>query len=414
MTTTKPTFVIVGASLAGAKAAETLRSEGFDGRILLLGDEPVRPYERPPMSKEYLRGEKGFEAAAVHDAGFYASKGIELRTSTTVTAIDPVASTVQLASGESIVYERLLLATGAAPRRLLVPGADLAGVLYLRNVADADALRHAITAGGPVVVVGAGWVGTEVAASARQMGCDVALVETASVPLERVLGPEVGAVYRVFHAGHGVQLHFGVGVESLRGTASVEEVRLSDGTALPAATVVVGIGAVPRTELAQAAGLALGNGVLADEHLASSAPHIYVAGDLADAFHPLYGVHVHLEHWSAALNQGPAAAKGMMGTPTVYDKTPYFYSDQYDLGMEYRGWAPSFDQVVFRGDPASGVFLAFWLESGRVLAAMNANIWDAGEALEALVRERPEVDPARLGDPDVELSALGGFGAAAG
>jgi len=402
----KRTFVIVGASLAGAKAAETLRTEGFDGHVVLIGEEAVRPYERPPLSKEYLRGEKGFDDAAVHDEGFYDANAIELRTAAAATVLDPGASEVTLASGERIGYDRLLLATGAQPRHLSVPGAELAGVHYLRSVADADALRQVIAASRQVVVIGAGWIGAEVAASARQLGAEVAMVELASVPLERVLGPEVGAIYRDLHAEHGVELHFGVGVESLRGTAAVEEIRLTDGTVLPAEVVVVGVGVTPRVELAQGARLALDNGVVVDEHLLTSAPGVYAAGDVANAFHPLYGTHIRLEHWSAALNQGPAAAKNMLGEPTAYDKVPYFFSDQYDLGMEYRGWAPAWDQVVFRGDPGTGEFIAFWLRHGRVLAAMNANIWDAGEALEALIRSGHLVDPAQLVDSDVDLASL--------
>ena len=404
------TIVIVGASLAGAKAAETLRDEGFDGRVVLVGDEPVRPYERPPLSKDYLRGEAGFDAAAVHDAGFYDTRHIELRAATTVSAVDPSASTVTLGSGERLGYDRLLLTTGATPRRLTVPGAELDGVRYLRTVADSDALRDAVraaaAASSPVVVIGAGWIGAEVAASARQLGAEVAMVELGAVPLERVLGPEVGAVYRDLHAAHGVQLHFGAGVEALRGAGTVEEVRLSDGTALPAGVVVVGVGVVPRTELAEAAGLDVENGVVTDEFLATGRPGVFAAGDVANALHPLYGTRIRLEHWSAALNQGPVAARNMLDRRVAYDKTPYFFSDQYDLGMEYRGWAAGFDQVVFRGDPAGGEFVAFWLGGGHVLAAMNANVWDQGDALEGLVRARPAVDPAALADPEVDLASL--------
>ena len=402
------TFVIVGASLAGAKAAETLRAEGFDGRVVLIGDEARRPYERPPLSKDYLRGEKDFDAAAVHPAGFYDEHDIDLRTSTTVTTIGPAERSVTLASGEQITWDRLLLATGAVPRRLSVEGADLPGVLYLRSVEDANTLRQAISPSAQVVVIGAGWIGAEVAASARQVGAAVAIVELAAVPLERVLGPEVGAVYRDLHASHGVDLHFGVGVEAIVGSTAVEAVRLSDGTVLDATAVVVGVGVTPRVELAEAAGLAVDNGVVVDEHLQTSVPGIFAAGDVANAFHPRYGTRIRLEHWSAALNQGPAAARAMLGQQVSYDRTPYFFSDQYDLGMEYRGWAPDFDQVVFRGDPASGAFLCFWLRHGNVAAAMNANIWDAGDAIEALLRGDRPIDPARLADPEIDLAGLAG------
>ncbi|HET9078135.1 MAG TPA: FAD-dependent oxidoreductase [Acidimicrobiales bacterium] len=404
------TFVIVGASLAGAKAAETLRSEGFDGRVVLIGEEPVRPYERPPLSKGYLRGEAGFDDAAVHQQDFYRDQDIELRTSTTVTGLDPRSSEVVLEGGERMSFDRLLLATGASPRRLAVPGADLEGVHYLRTVADADALRARLATPSRLVVIGAGWIGAEVAASARQMGADVAMVEMATVPLERVLGPELGEVYLRLHDAHGVDLHMGAGVEALLGSKAVEAVRLSDGTTLPAEAVVVGVGVTPRVDLARDAGLAVDNGVLVDEHLRTSVPAIFAAGDVANAFHPRYGTRIRLEHWSSALNQGPVAARAMLGRDVVYDRTPYFFSDQYDLGMEYRGWAPAFDRVVFRGDPAEGEFLAFWLRHGTVVAAMNANVWDAGDAIEALLAAGKQVDPEVLADPGVDLRDLSGPG----
>jgi 3-phenylpropionate/trans-cinnamate dioxygenase ferredoxin reductase component len=400
------TFVIVGASLCGAKAAETLREQGFEGRVLLIGAEPDRPYERPPLSKTYLRGESSFDQAAVHDLEYWERHDVDLRLSTTVTRLDPMASEVELESGERIHYDRLLLATGAAPRHLSLPGSDLAGIHYLRTVRDSDAIREAVTSSVPVVVIGAGWIGAEVAASARELGADVTMIDVASVPLERVMGGEVGAVYRDLHAAHGVRLRLGVGIESIAGTEAAEEVRLSDGSAVPAGVVVVGVGVTPKTDLAEACGIEVENGVVTDQFLATTAPGVYAAGDVANALHPLYDRRIRLEHWSAALNQGPAAAKNMLGQSTPYDKTPYFYSDQYDLGMEYRGFAPDFDQVVFRGEPGSGEFLTFWLHRGRVVAGMNANIWDQGDAIDLLVRTRPSVDPARLADPDLELALV--------
>jgi 3-phenylpropionate/trans-cinnamate dioxygenase ferredoxin reductase subunit len=402
------TIVIAGAGLAGAKAAQTLRDEGFGGPIVLFGDEPVRPYERPPLSKTYLRGEVGFDDAAVHDSDFYASRDIELRTSTAVMSVEPAASEVVLEDGERVGYQRLLLATGAAPRALQVPGADLPGVHTLRTVRDADAIRGAVTAGEPVVVIGAGWIGAEVSASARELGADVTMVDLASVPLERVLGPDVSAVYRDLHQAHGVTLRLGVGIDSIRGNGRVEEVWLTDGSVVPAATVVAGIGVLPRVQLAAAAGLEIDNGVRTDAYLGTSAPQVYAAGDVANAWHPLYGTWVRLEHWSAALNQGPVAARNMLGLTTRYEKVPYFFSDQYDLGMEYRGRAQADDPVVFRGDPAGGEFIAFWLHDGVVTAAMNANVWDQGDAIEALLAARRPVDAADLADPDVDLVDLAG------
>jgi 3-phenylpropionate/trans-cinnamate dioxygenase ferredoxin reductase component len=400
------TFIIVGAGLAGAKAAETLRAEGFDGRLLVFGEEPVRPYERPPMSKTYLRGESSFDDAAVHDDDFYTSHDIELHPSTLVASLDLEGSQVQLAAGARLGYEQLLLTTGAEPRRPNVPGVELEGFHLLRTVADSDAIRAAVTAGAPVVVIGAGWIGCEVAASARQLGADVTMVDLVSVPLERVLGHEVGEVYRVLHETHGVRLRLGVGIEAIRGAGRVDEVRLTDGSVLPAGAVVAGIGVLPRTKLAAAAGLEIDNGVRCDQYLATSAPGVYAAGDVANTYYTMYDAHIRLEHWSAALNQGPVAARNMLGLATPYEKVPYFYSDQYDLGMEYRGWAPDYDRVVFRNDPAGGEFLAFWLRDGVVGAVMNANVWDQGDAIEALLRARPVVDPDALADPAMDLAGL--------
>jgi 3-phenylpropionate/trans-cinnamate dioxygenase ferredoxin reductase component len=403
-------FVIVGASLAGAKAAQTLREEGFDGRIVLIGEEDRRPYERPPLSKDYLRGESDFEAAAVHEAGFYEEQQIELRTAASVSAIDLAAREVVSAAGERIAYERLLLATGAEPRRLDLAGGELDGVRYLRTVADADALRAAIEPGAPLVVIGAGWIGCEVAASARALGAQVTVLEQASVPLERVLGTQIGSVFAELHAEHGVDLRTGVAVSELRGADAVEEVRLSDGSVVAAALVLVGVGVAPRVELAQAAGLALENGIAVDERLQSSAAGVYAAGDVADHLHPFYEQRIRLEHWSAALNQGPAAARNMLGAGVPYERLPYFFSDQYDLGMEYTGWARDWDEVVVRGDLAKREFIAFWLRDGRVLAGMNVNVWDVTEPIGALIRSRAQIDRERLRDPDVELASLAANG----
>ena len=403
---TPTNVVIVGASLAGAKAADTLRSEGFDGGITLLGAEPVRPYERPPLSKAYLRGEAGFEVAAVHEFDFYETNAIDLRTSTTVTAVDAKVSEVELASGERIGFDRLLLTTGAAPRGLTVPGSDLDGIFYLRTVTDADAIRAAVTRSVPVVVIGAGWIGCEVAASARQLGADITVVDLGSAPLERVLGTEVGSIYRDLHTDHGVEFRMGVGIESLRGATAVEEVRLTDGSVLPAGVVVAGIGVSPRTDLGVHAGLEVDNGILTNEYLETSVPAIFAAGDVANAFHPTYGHRIRLEHWSSALNQGPAAAKNILGKQAAYDKAPYFFSDQYEFGMEYRGLASPSDEVVIRGDRTEREFIAFWLRDDRVVAAMNANVWDQGDHLDVLVSSRGFVDRGALVDSSVDLGEL--------
>lgn len=397
-------FVIVGASLAGAKAAEALRKEGFEGSVALLGEEPERPYERPPLSKEYLRGEAGPEKLYVHADGFYEAQGIDLRLSCSVTSLDVAERSVGLASGERFGYDSLLLCTGARPRRLALPGADLAGVYYLRDMASSGTLRNAIKAASRVVVVGAGWIGCEVAASARQLGAEVAMVEMAELPLQKVLGPELGRFYRDVHKDHGVEMHFGVAPEALVGSGAVEGVRLADGRTLPGDVVVVGVGAEPRAELAERAGLGTGNGVLTDEFLETSRPGVFAAGDVANAFHPLFGERVRLEHWSAARNQGPAAARNMLGRHEPYTRMPYFYSDQYDVGMEYSGHAPAWDEVVLRGDVAGRMFIAFWVKDGRVVAGMNVNIWDVSGDISDLVASRRPVDTKKLADPHVSLA----------
>jgi 3-phenylpropionate/trans-cinnamate dioxygenase ferredoxin reductase component len=402
------TFVIVGASLAGAKAAETLRAEGFDGRIVLVGAEPERPYERPPLSKDYLRGESERDAAYVHEPGYYEAHDIELRLGERAEALDANASEVALESGERLRYDALLLATGAEPRRLDIPGADLEGVAVLRTLGDSDALRAVIERGGHLVVVGAGWIGCEVAASARQKGMDVTLVEPSSVPLERVLGPELGAIYRDVHADHGVKLLLGSGVEAFEGSGRVERVRTSGGRTVDCDAVLVGVGVRPRIVLADAAGLDVGDGVLVDERLRASAPNVWAAGDIASHRHPFYGERVRVEHWGNALEQGPAAARSMLGAETPYERLPYFFSDQYDVGMEYAGHAAHFDRVVFRGDTAAREFIAFWVDGDRVVAGMNVNVWDVNDAIQTLIRSRAAVDDGRLADPDVSLESLAG------
>ncbi len=403
-----PHVVIVGGGLAGAKAAEALRNEGFDGRVVIFGAEHYPPYERPPLSKDYLRGDAERDKVYVHDEGFYADQNIELRTSARVVAIEPAARQVLLEDGQRLAYDRLLLATGALPRRLSIPGSDLPGVHTLRTLEDAESLRQAITQAHRVVVAGAGWIGSEVAAAARQMGPEVVLVERGTLPLERVLGAEVGAVYRDLHTDHGVELLPRTAVKAFAGARSVEEVQTGDGRRIPCDLVVVGVGAAARVELAEAAGLVVENGIAVDERLQTSAPGVFAAGDVAAAWHPFYQARIRVEHWANALHQGPSAARNMLGVDVVYERLPYFFSDQYDLGMEYTGYAPSWDKVVFRGDPGRRQFIAFWLQDGRVVAGMNANVWDVTGPIRNLIRRRPQVDVSRLADPDVALEDLVG------
>jgi 3-phenylpropionate/trans-cinnamate dioxygenase ferredoxin reductase subunit len=400
------TSIIVGASLAGAKAAEELREQGYEGRIVLVGSEPELPYERPPLTKDYLRDEAKREQALVHDRGFYEEHQIELLTGVSASALDLSAQRLTLDDGQVLGFDRLLLCTGAEPRRLSSPGAELDGVHYLRSLDDCDALRERIAAGGRVVVVGAGWIGSEFAASARQRGLEVALVDPLPLPNERIFGPEIGAFYRDVHARNGVELVLGDGVAAFEGDGSVARVRTSSGRVLECDFALVGIGVQPRTELAAAAGLEVTNGVVVDESLRSSHANVFAAGDVANAWHPFYVERIRVEHWANALNQGPAAARAMLGQRVSYDRIPYFFSDQYDVGMEYSGYATSWDEVVFRGERDSGEFVAFWLRDRLVVAGMNVNVWDVNEHVQALIRSRERIDARALCDVDTPLESL--------
>jgi 3-phenylpropionate/trans-cinnamate dioxygenase ferredoxin reductase component len=398
-------FVIVGAGLAGAKAAETLREEGFDGELVLIGDEAERPYERPPLSKEYLRGEVG-DKPYVHPDAFYGEHQIELLTSTRVTGIDLGVRELLLEGDRRLGYDRLLLATGSVPRRLHVPGADLDGIHHLRTVGDSELIGERIERGQRLVVVGSGWIGAEIAASARQKGCEVTMIEMASLPLEGVLGPELGRIYLDLHRDHGVEFLPETTVERFEGTGSVERVLTRDGAVLDTEFVVVGIGIAPRTGLAETAGLRIDNGVIVDEALESNLPGVFAAGDVANAWHPFYGRRLRVEHWANALNQGPAAARSMLGQDVSYDEIPYFFSDQYDAGMEYSGHAAEWDEVVFRGDVAAREFIAFWLRDERLVAGLNMNVWDVSDPIRELIRSRRPLDAGELSDPDTPLSEL--------
>jgi 3-phenylpropionate/trans-cinnamate dioxygenase ferredoxin reductase component len=404
-------YVIVGASLAGAKAAEALREEGFGGPVVLIGDETERPYERPPLSKDYLLGKAERDVIYVHPASWYAENGVELRLGVPVSGIDRAAREVALADGSRAGYAKLLLATGSSPRHLPVPGADADGVLYLRQVGDSDRIKAAFEGASRVAVIGAGWIGLETAAAARAAGAEVTILEAAELPLLRVLGAEAARVFAGLHREHGVDLRFGVQVSEITGAGGrADGVRLADGSHVAADMIIVGIGITPNTQLAEAAGLATGNGITVDAGLRSSDPDIFAAGDVASAYHPLLGQHIRVEHWYNALHQPQTAARTMLGQDAAYDRVPYFYTDQYDLGMEYAGYVEpgGYDQVVFRGDVANREFIAFWLAGGRVLAGMNVNIWDVTDAIQALVRGGRPVEVGRLADPAVPLDQVEG------
>ncbi len=405
----QPAYVIVGASLAGAKAAQTLREEGFGGAVVLIGTEDERPYERPPLSKGYLLGKDSRDSVFVHAEDWYAAHDVDLRRGVTATSIDRSDKRVGLQGGDFVPYDRLLITTGASPRRLNVPGAGLDGALYLRTVGDCERLGAALRGGGSVVIAGAGWIGLETAAAAREYGCEVTVVEPESGALQRSLGPELGGVFADLHRSHGVTFRFGEGLSEVTGSGGkVTGAVTSSGQELPADIVIIAIGATANTAIAAEAGLEVDNGIVVDETLRTSDPDIFAAGDVANAFNPLVGRRIRVEHWANALNSGPAAARSMLGQHVSYDRVPYFYSDQYDLGMETAGLPEpgTYDEIVYRGDKESLEFIAFWLEDGAVVAGMNVNVWDVNDDIQALIRSETLVDPDRLADPDIPLTDL--------
>ncbi len=407
-------IVIIGASLAGAKAAETLRSEGWTGQVVLIGNETELPYERPPLSKDVLLGKKEPKSAELHDQAWYDENNIELLLGVEATGIDTKARTVTLSDDSQVEYDKLLIATGSRVRKLDVPGADLPGIRYLRTAAESQALTDAYTAKPRVVVVGAGWIGLEAASAARERGSEVTVVEPQSTALASVMGEQVGELYANLHRAHGVDLRFGVGVQGFAGDDKVTGVRLDTGEVLPADLVVVGVGVQPNTELAEAAGIEVadresGSGILTGTDLQTSVPGVYAAGDVVRWDHPLLGHSIRVEHWQNAIDTGASAAKAMIGQDVSHDAMPYFFTDQYDLGMEYAGDVPrgTSTEVVLRGDPTSGAYLAFWLDSdNHVLAGMHVNTWGAIDAVRDLIRSKKAVDPKRLADASVELSEV--------
>jgi 3-phenylpropionate/trans-cinnamate dioxygenase ferredoxin reductase component len=403
------TFVIVGAGLAGAKAAEALRNQGFDGRLILLGAEHHAPYERPPLSKDYLQGKTPREKVFAHAHHWYAEHDVDLRSGQLVTALDRGARGVELADGSVVSYDKLLLATGAHPRELRVPGADARGVHYLRTLDDSDVLRATLATISRLVVIGAGWIGLEVTAAARLAGVEVTVVETAELPLLRVLGPELAQVFAALHLEHGVKFRLNASLaEILNENGTATGVRLGDGTTIAADAVLVAVGAAPNVQLGEAAGLHVDNGIVVDAALRTSDPSIFAAGDVANAFHPFFDRQIRVEHWANARQQPKAAAASMLGNDVAYNELPYFYTDQYDLGMEYVGFVETdgYDRVVFRGDVAGREFIAFWLSNDRVVAGMNVNVWDVVEPIKTLIRSRAAIPATRLADVGVALTEL--------
>jgi 3-phenylpropionate/trans-cinnamate dioxygenase ferredoxin reductase subunit len=404
------TFVIVGGGLAGAKAAEALRDKDFAGEVVLFAGEEHLPYERPPLSKEYLAGKKKLDEFTAQSAAWYRDHRVDLRLGTTVSSLDPDAHLVGLPDGSTVHYDKLLLATGSSSRRLPIPGADAYGVLYLRTVDDADALDSDVTGDSSLAIVGGGWIGLEVAADARRRGANVTVVEAAELPLLGALGREAAEVFAKLHRDNGVDLRLGTAVEEITTAGGAATgLRLGDGSTVDADAVLVAVGAAPNTELATAAGLSMSSdgGVSVDSALRTSDPDIFAVGDIASAQHPLFGTRIRTEHWANALKQPVAAVSGMLGKPTEYAELPYFFTDQYDLGMEYAGYAHDYERVVFRGDVDSREFVAFWLDGhNRVLAGMNVNVWDVLDDVKSLIRSRSPVDPDRLADAQQPLGSL--------
>ena len=392
-------FVIIGGGLAGAKAAEALRRQGYDDELVLIAGEQLLPYERPPLSKTYLLGVSPWEDAVVHPESWYAENEVDLRLDTRATALRPDEHIVEIGR-EELPYDKLVLATGSTPRHL--PGDD--PLLHLRQRADSDAIRERF-GHGRMVIVGGGWIGLEVASAARQAGTEVTVLEAAALPLLAAIGPEMAHVFAELHRDHGVDLRTGISVDELR----PDGVRLADGATIDADTVLVAIGARPDTDLAEAADLTVENGVLVDASLRTSDPDIYAVGDIANAEHPFLGRRLRVEHWANALNQPATAAAAMLGMPASYDRLPYFYTDQYDLGMEYVGEPHNYVEVVIRGDRPGKEFVAFWLDDEQhVLAGMNVNVWDVVDSIRELILSRAPVDPKRLADPDIPLDAVTG------
>jgi len=407
------TIVVVGANIAGASAVETVRREGYDGRLVLVGAEPDLPYERPPLSKDVLLGTMPPEHAYLRDAAFYREQHVELRLGTPAIALDAVARRVRLDGGDELPFDRLLIASGGEARRLSVPGGDLAGISYLRTLPEARALAAQLSAvassGGRVAIVGAGFIGCEVAAACRALGIDVTLIEALAAPMERVLGDEMGARLASVHRAHGVDLRLGEGVAAFHGVDRVEAVETTGGARIACAAAVVGIGVRPAIDWLEGSGVALGDGVLADAFCETTASGIFAAGDVANwPYTPPGGGNterVRLEHWDNALRQGEAAARNLLGRHVPFTPVPYFWSDQYDLKLQYVGYARTWDALVYRGDPAAGgPYAAFYLAEGQIRAALAVNRTHDLVPLKKLIGKR--LDPALLADESTELRAL--------
>jgi 3-phenylpropionate/trans-cinnamate dioxygenase ferredoxin reductase subunit len=397
------TFIIVGGGQAGAQAIDSLRRDGFDGRVVLVGDEPHLPYQRPPLSKKYLAGEMEADRLVFRHAAFYAEHGIEMRTGAHARRLEPATRRLELSNGETLAYDKLLLATGARARLLTCSGSDLSRVHALRNIADVDAIRPQMKPGAKMVIVGGGYIGLETAATAAKAGCDVTILEMADRAMNRVVAPLVSDFFMGEHRAHGVKIICNAQVASLEGIGGVERVVCVDGSQYEADVVVVGVGAIPNAELARDAGIVCENGIRVDEHCRSSDPNVFAAGDCCS--HPSlhYGRRIRLESVDNAVEQAKTAVLNMLDKPTVHDKIPWFWSDQFDLKLLIVGLSQDHDRIILRGEPASRSFSVCYLKGSQLLAVDTINHAKDYMAGRKLIADRVPMDPVKLADPGVPL-----------
>ncbi len=399
-------FVIVGANLAGGTAAITLREEGFDGQIVLIGAEPHPPYERPPLSKEYLQGKRPFEDALLKPGSFYADNNIHTLLGVRATRIDPREQVVELEDSERVPYHKVLVTTGARNRRLQVAGAELEGIYDLRTVADADRIRGECIRGRRAVLVGMGFIGCEVAASLRHHGVEVTVIEFFKTPLFRVLGEQVGRVFEAFHREQGVQMFFEESVTAFEGKRHVQRVVMSSGRRLECDFVIIVVGVEPVTDIVAGSGVKIENGIVVDEYCQTNVEGIYAAGDVANHFHPVFGRLIRVEHWQNAIHQGRAAARSMLGKQEPYEDVHWFWSDQYDYNVQYAGFHSGWDDLVVRGSLDQRNCVVFYLQEQRIAAAVAFNRGKEVQRVMRLIKERVQVDPAKLRDENIDLRSL--------
>jgi 3-phenylpropionate/trans-cinnamate dioxygenase ferredoxin reductase subunit len=401
-------LVIVGASLAGGTAAATLREEGFDGRVILVGEESSPPYERPPLSKEYLRGEVPFADALVRPEDFYTSNDVETHFGVRATRVDANEKTVELSGGDRIAYDKVLITTGSRNRRFPIPGLDLEGIYDLRTIEDCDRIKKEIVPGRRAAVVGMGFIGSEIASSLRQMGVEVVAVEGGRFPLAKVLGEGIGRIMEHIHRDHGVEMVFEDRVSGFEGNGHVERIVTQGGRRIDCDFAVVGVGVEPVTDVVAGSGIDIDNGILVDEYCRTNVDGVFAAGDVTNHYHPVFRQRMRVEHWHNALNQGAVAARNMMGRASVYDEIHWFWSDQYDHNLQYAGFHRDWDELVVRGSLEARDFIGFYVKDGIVVAAVGMNRGRDVRRAMPLIRQRAVADPSQLADDDLDLRTLAG------